>query len=429
MDVERESGEAVQLSRAECESLGEEIAGFATRANVALHAMLTRLRRFDAASGWGHQGFLSCAHWLAWRVHIGTKTAREHVRVARALGEFGLIDAAFGRGELSYSKVRAITRVANERNEQELIDLALVMTAGQLAKLLRSYQLCIEQASAEASGTRVRRRKVAISQLEDGMVRIEAVLPAEEAAVVKCALESAMESAAGEASAEDFGGRQADALVDMAQGYLQARPRTLGSAYELVVVTTPEQLEGSQDGIGGFLRDGTPLPLRVAQTLAAGGARVDVTAGEEGEVLDVGRRTRSIPSAISRALWLRDSGCRVPGCNRKRHVHAHHIQPWAEGGPTKLSNLVLICSTHHRLIHEGRLQVEGADQDSARFTFLDELGRALPRVPVMAAYERDDFADWVTAKVSEPRWDGSRLRLGEAVSAMLASPGFSPARG
>ena len=384
-----------RISRTECEALGEEIASFATRANVALHAMLSRLRRFDASEGWGHQGFLSCAHWLAWRVHIGTKTAREHVRVARALGEFGLIDAAFGRGELSYSKVRAITRVANERNEQELINLALVMTAGQLARLLRSYQLCVEQASAEASGQRARRRKVAISQLEDGMVRIEAVLPAEEAAVVKSALEAAMERAP-EASAEastvptgdDLWARQADALVDMAQGYLQHQPRTLGSAYELVVVTTPEQLESGQDGVGGFLRDGTPVPVHVAQSLAAAGAHVDVSLGEAGELLDVGRRTRSIPAAIGRALWLRDGGCRVPGCTRKRHVHAHHIQPWAEGGPTKLSNLVLICSSHHRLIHEGRPRVGGAGRDSARFVFLDELGRELPRVPALGGRGR-----------------------------------------
>ena len=99
-----EHGNQEVLSRVECEELGEEIATFATRVNVALHAMLSRLRRFDAVQGWGHQGFLSCAHWLAWRVQIGAKTAREHVRVARALGEFSLIDEQFARGVLSYSK-------------------------------------------------------------------------------------------------------------------------------------------------------------------------------------------------------------------------------------------------------------------------------------------------------------------------------------
>ena len=276
-----------------------------------------------------------------------------------------------------------------------------------------------------------RRRKVSISETAEGMVRIEAVLPAEEAVVVRRALDSAMEASAEDS---DLGARQADALVNMAQGYLQQAPRTMGAAHELVVVTTPQQLEGKGDGIGGFLPDGTPVPVRVAQSLAATGARVDVVVGEDGEILDVGRRTRGIPAAIGRALWLRDGGCRVPGCGRKRHVHAHHIHAWADGGPTKLSNLVLTCSTHHRLIHEGRLRVEGADQESASFTFLDEFGRVLPRVPGIRRSGRDlaDLEGWLTqesisvaAKVSEPRWDGSRLRLGEAVSAVLAGPGFT----
>ncbi|MCA9698747.1 MAG: DUF222 domain-containing protein, partial [Myxococcales bacterium] len=143
--------------------------------------MLTRLRRFDAAEGWGHQGFLSCAHWLSWRVHIGTATAREQVRVARALGELPVVDQCFARGELSYSKVRAITRVANAENERDLVDLAMHATASQLEKLLRSVRLCLEQASPEAQVRRAARRRVQISPTDDGMVRIEAVLPAEEA--------------------------------------------------------------------------------------------------------------------------------------------------------------------------------------------------------------------------------------------------------
>ncbi|MCA9687188.1 MAG: HNH endonuclease, partial [Myxococcales bacterium] len=229
-------------------------------------------------------------------------------------------------------------------------------------------------------------------------------------------------------------------LVDMARGYLQHKPRTLGSGYELVVVTTPEQLEGGPDGIGGFLRDGTPVSVAVARALAADGARVDVSVGAEGELLSVGRRTRSIPAAVSRALWLRDGGCRVPGCGHKRHLHAHHVKEWAEGGETKLSNLLLVCSTHHRLVHEGRLRISAGEASAGarpsgalRFEIFDELGRAMPWVPTMAT-ERgglDALEEWledegvsVLAGVSEPRWDGSRLRLGEAVSVMLASPGF-----
>ncbi|MCA9686760.1 MAG: hypothetical protein KC457_31630, partial [Myxococcales bacterium] len=94
-------------------------------------------------------------------------------------------------------------------------------------------------------------------------------------------------------------------------------------------------------------------------------------------------------------------------------------------GPTKLSNLVLTCSTHHRLIHEGRLRIEGLDQSTARFAFFDELGLGIPWVPtIQRLLEEEDIP--VDASISEPRWDGSRMHLGECISAMLASPAFSP---
>jgi hypothetical protein len=150
--------------------------------------------------------------------------------------------------------------------------------------------------------------------------------------------------------------QRANAVVDLARAYLQEHPRTLGSGYEMVIITTPGHLQQGPDGVGGYLPDGTPVPLHLARMLACDGARVDVALGRDGELLDVGRRTRAIPPAIGRALWLRDGGCRVPGCGRTRHMHAHHIQPWADGGPTRLSNLVLVCSGHHRMIHEGRLE-------------------------------------------------------------------------
>jgi hypothetical protein len=183
--------------------------------------------------------------------------------------------------------------------------------------------------------------------------------------------------------AEELEERRADAMVDVARAYLQHQPRTLGSGYEVVVISTKAQLEqGPDDGVGGYLPDGTPVPLQVARMLALDGARVDVVMGDDGELLDVGRRTRSIPSAIGRALWLRDGGCRVPGCGRRRHMHAHHVQGWAEGGPTRLSNLVLVCSSHHRMLHERELSAEISDQ---KLVFVDQRGRCIPATPPRAA--------------------------------------------
>ena len=438
-------------------ALGEEIASFAARVDVAMHDMLTRLRQFDAMNGWGPGGFTSCAHWLAWRTHIEVQTAREHVRVARLLGELPLIDAHFARGELSYSKVRALTRVARPGNEQPFIDIAMHSTASQSTRLFRQYERCLEDPQA----AREVRRHVHRSDTIDGMIRIEIVLPPEEAAVVWEAMEAAMaeaEHASAEAS-EPFepseppepehtsaeapepssspvplpsaAQARADAIIDVARAYLQHRPRTLGSAYELVVVTTQEQLHTGPNGIGGFLRDGTPIPLHIARMLAHNGSRVDVVLGEHGELLDVGRRTRAVPSAIARGLWLRDGGCRVPGCGRTRHLHAHHIHGWAEGGPTKLGNLVLVCSTHHRMIHEGELAVKlqpGESPACERVAFIDQRDRVIPRFPATSA-SLDELEHWlreadvhIDPALTAPKWDGRPMDLQDSLTWMLMGP-------
>jgi hypothetical protein len=224
------------------------------------------------------------------------------------------------------------------------------------------------------------RRFVRRSDPASGMVRIEVQLPPEQAAIVWEALSTALDAGRSQddASAESddavpagasaetkrpgfdpghLPAERADALVSVAQAYLTHSPRTLGSGYELVLMSTKDQLEHGASGIGGYLRDGTPVPLHLARMLACDCSRVDVEVGQSGEILDVGRARRSIPSAIGRALWLRDGGCRAPGCGRRHHLHAHHIEEWADGGKTAMSNLVLLCPGHHLQLHEGNLSV------------------------------------------------------------------------
>ena len=125
----------------ELEQLGERIAEQAAHLDAAMYRLLTDLREFDARGGWHIQGAATCAHWLSWRVGWDLITARDHVRVARKLAEFAQIDDALRRGELSYSKVRALLRVATPENEALLLDHARLMTASQLEKLSRKYAL------------------------------------------------------------------------------------------------------------------------------------------------------------------------------------------------------------------------------------------------------------------------------------------------
>src|SRR5262249_50037448 len=122
------------------DALADRIAATAATIDAAMHRFLTDLRRFDLEQGWARQGALSCAHWLNWRCGIALSAAREKVRVARALGNLPLIDDALRLGQVSYSKVRAMTRVASLDKEAELLALARDGTASQLEKVCRLYK-------------------------------------------------------------------------------------------------------------------------------------------------------------------------------------------------------------------------------------------------------------------------------------------------
>jgi hypothetical protein len=140
----------------ELEQLGERIAEQAAHLDAAMHRLLTDLREFDVRGGWRVQGAATCAHWLSWRVGWDPVTARDHVRVARKLAEFARIDDALRRGELSYSKVRALLRVATPENEALLLDHARLMTAAQLEKLCR---LCRARHRRHNTESRIIRRE------------------------------------------------------------------------------------------------------------------------------------------------------------------------------------------------------------------------------------------------------------------------------
>src|SRR5215468_666956 len=175
----------------ELEQLGERIAEQAAHLDAATHRLLADLRAFDTRGGWHVQGAASCAHWLAWRVGWDLVTARDHVRVARKLAGFAAIDDALRCGEVSYSKVRAMLRVATSDNEVLLLEHAKLMTASQLEKLCRKYALVLRHGEDPHPQGDEQRRYVRRRDTEDGMVKIEAVLHPEEAEAVWAMLDHA----------------------------------------------------------------------------------------------------------------------------------------------------------------------------------------------------------------------------------------------
>src|SRR5882672_9376604 len=267
------------------------------------------------------------------------------------------------RGELSYSKVRALSRVACEATEEMLLMIALHGTAHHVERLVRGYRRAQEAEELSREAQQHANRRVSYGFAEDGSLLLNARLPAVAGAMLIQALDAALESLPEDEISADvveerpisYPARRADALAAIAETFLAASNCSSTSAdrYQVVVHVDAESLHEHTAG-RCEIEQGPSLPVETVRRLACDASLLRVLETEHGEPLDVGRKTRSIPAAIRRALNTRDGGCRFPGCTHQRYVDAHHIEHWADGGETKLSNLVTLCRLHHRLVHEAR---------------------------------------------------------------------------
>ena len=156
------------MAPTDLEALGERIATLAAQISVATYHLLVLIREFDERAGWNN-GFMTCAHWLSWRTGLAVGPAREKVRVARALASLPRISEAMRRGELSYSKVRALTRVATPENEQKLLDFAVAGTACHVEKLIRAWRRVDQAVDREREAERHAKRYLHICRDDDGM--------------------------------------------------------------------------------------------------------------------------------------------------------------------------------------------------------------------------------------------------------------------
>ena len=358
-------------------ALGDFIGKLAAELTVGTHRLIRAIGAFDASGGWFEEGALTCAKWLSWKIGMGAGEAREKVRVARRLGELPAIDGAFADGRLSYSKVRAMVRVANEDNEAALVDIALCCSGAQLERICRKFRtvdLGDTPTVEEAAEARYARHE----WTEGGMMMLSIQLPADEGARVLSAIESAREASEGDRPS------LADGVVTLAESFLAegARPRRGGAPHEVVLHVSAESL-ATNDG-GAFIdnHDGPCVSAETARRLACDASVATVVRDDAGAVLDVGRKSRTVPAAMRRALEVRDgSCCRFPGCDRTLYLDAHHVEHWADGGATKLSNLALLCSSHHRWVHEHGYRIEvSADGDHR---FVAPSGEAVPRGPMV----------------------------------------------
>src|SRR5438132_3692476 len=184
---------AARGSVGELDRLGDEIAELSAHIEAATAQLLDLIREFDIRGGWNN-GFRSCAAWLSWRVGFAPGSAREHVRVARALGALPLLSHALASGELSYAKVRELTRVATPETEERLLAVGRAGTAEHVERIVRGWRRMDRKAEAQEAARHHTARALHVYQDEDGTVRIRGRLAPEVGALLVKALEAARES-------------------------------------------------------------------------------------------------------------------------------------------------------------------------------------------------------------------------------------------
>jgi hypothetical protein len=371
------------------DELDAEICRLASRINGESYRLLVLVREFDDRFGWAKWSFPSCAEWLSWRCGISLSAAREKVRTARALRDLPAISLAFREGRLSYTKVRALTRVAAQHGEDSLLRYALAATAPDVEERCRQIRNVHPESVNDARRAWEARWLSASRDSARGTLCIRVELPIEAGELVMQAIARAMEQdevadAVAETSKSGFYGQQADALVAIVRGYLDGESAA-GSAstadrYQVVVHVDEAALRG---GAGR-----ADVPLETVKRLACDASVVVVTEDERGTPLSVSRRQRIVSTPVRRALLARDRHCTFPGCHRTRFVEAHHVHHWVEGGETTVDNLVALCWFHHRSLHEGGYRIRRDYQGEYYFVRAD--GRAIPRCGYRAEDSTDD---------------------------------------
>ena len=361
--------------------------------------------------------------------------------MAHALKVLPQISEEFRRGRVSYSKVRAMTRVATAKNEDYLLMIAQHGTAVHVERLVHNYRRVKRIEALEKENTRHAKRELHWYVDDDGYWVIRGRLTAEQGALIQNVLQQVMEEdfreqqgvPAGISSSEPLDEihsrpepvalRRADALLRMAQGY--SSHGNSGDRFMVHVHTDIETLK--QDGLGGQaeLEEGGNISAETARRVSCDAGLVHWLENSDGEPLSIGRKSRTIPPAIRRALQRRDGGCRFPGCTCSRFVDAHHIQHWADGGETSMENLVLLCRHHHRLVHEGGFGISKSTLGAIQFT--NPAGEIIPAGPDTRSCGNfralfDAHADsgiHITPKTAQSLWLGETMDDDMAIQVML----------
>jgi 5-methylcytosine-specific restriction endonuclease McrA len=413
---------------------------------------------FDARQGWAQWEVASCAAWLSWKCQVAPGTAREQVRVARAITGLPVIRREFAAGRFSYAKVRALTRIATPDTEADLADMAECMTAGQLERFAAAHRRV-----TRGDDARQRPRRLTWRYAADGTLTITATLAPQDGAVVLQALRASLGDLDhphdGQTRAErlkeldDANGTDlrhgerppwdeatrvpaedlADALTEVCASFLQGKIAAADNpdVYQVIIHAGAAAITGagSPPGVSAetparwpvthparvdrcHLEDGPAISPAALQLIGCNATISAMVHDASGTVLAVGRRTRKPPPALRQAVRERDRHrCRFPGCE-SRKTDLHHIRHWANGGPTTLANLTSLCRRHHTAIHDKGYTITPTGD------FYTAKGQLIPHSPPLP-HNDGDITTSHDADISYhtivPPHSGERLNLHEAI--------------
>jgi uncharacterized protein DUF222/HNH endonuclease len=335
------------------------------RAGQALEAeRLRRLSEIHRRQSHRREGYLTTASWLVARHRLGWTAASKEIRTARSLERMPHTKEALATGELSSSAVQMLVWARQSHpaqfheSERALVEAARRLSARHLQHTVSHWRqkLDWEQGLKEAERLREQRR-LTVSTTILGMVRVDGDLDPETGETMLTALRHCMDADRRRKDPQDQRTptqRRVDALAEICRGWLDGsdRPLMSGERPHVAVIVDLEALEGRAGRRAEFEHTGPVHPEVVRRWACDASVSRVITRGGS-EPLDVGRRTAVVPSPMRRALIVRDRHCAFPGCDRPPPwCDAHHIDHWADGGITAISNLLLLCRRHHRLVHQ-----------------------------------------------------------------------------
>jgi hypothetical protein len=356
-----------------------------------LDAQVTRIVGVVHAQGsTAQEGAVSTAAWLRSRLHAGAAGPR--VQVAKALRDLPEVQAAFQRGEISFTHARIAAKTAKDLDPAVLaagVDKLLAEQAGEqppakfgeAATQIRDH---FNPDAADKHGRDQQTQWLDVDRTFGGAVSISGVLAPDTGELLLQTL-GAFTPPVNPDDLVSATTRRAHALADLCRTAAAQAPEAGGTRPQVTVTIDFDTLRGQTTDLfnphgawtGGRYGSGTPLNPETARRLACDCGLIPMVLGAASEPLDVGRTQRLVTPTIRRALAVRDGGCRFPGCDRPATwCDAHHLKHWVHGGHTCLENMILLCRRHHVMVHECGWSIH-LDHDTGNVTAHDPTGRRL----------------------------------------------------